>query len=69
MSFASYVYLTIFLQWYAKKVSIGAAVGYFAGIATYLLENAILGGGGFMDNILPPALAFVENAQTVSGIF
>ena len=37
--------------WYAKKVSIGAAIGYFAGIATYLAENALLhgtllGGGG-----------------------
>ena len=30
--------------WYAKKVSVGAAIGYFAGIATYLLQNAILTG-------------------------
>lgn len=30
--------------WYAKKVSVGAAIGYFAGIATYLAENAILTG-------------------------
>jgi len=30
--------------WYAKKVSLGAAVGYFAGIATYLAQNAILSG-------------------------
>ncbi|KAL7531287.1 hypothetical protein ACHAXR_007703 [Thalassiosira sp. AJA248-18] len=30
--------------WYAKKVSVGAAVGYFAGIATYLAQNAILSG-------------------------
>mmetsp|Transcript_15841 Transcript_15841/g.22554 ORF Transcript_15841/g.22554 Transcript_15841/m.22554 type:complete len:783 (+) Transcript_15841:77-2425(+) len=30
--------------WYAKKVSVGAAVGYFAGIAAYLAQNAILHG-------------------------
>jgi len=30
--------------WYAKNVSAGAAVGYFAGIATYLAQNAILTG-------------------------
>jgi len=30
--------------WYAKKVTLGATIGYFAGIATYLLENAVLTG-------------------------
>ena len=30
--------------WYAKKVSVGAAIGYFAGIATYLAQNAVLTG-------------------------
>ncbi len=30
--------------WYTKRVSVGAAVGYFAGIATYLAQNAILTG-------------------------
>jgi Na+/H+ antiporter NhaD/arsenite permease-like protein len=30
--------------WYAKKVSFGAAVGYFAGIAAYLAQNAVLTG-------------------------
>jgi len=30
--------------WYAKKVTVGAAVGYFAGIGAYLLENAVLTG-------------------------
>ncbi|KAL7557592.1 hypothetical protein ACA910_011825 [Epithemia clementina (nom. ined.)] len=30
--------------WYAKKVSIGATLGYFAGIATYLLQSAIISG-------------------------
>jgi Na+/H+ antiporter NhaD/arsenite permease-like protein len=32
--------------WYLKNVSFGAAVGYFAGIATYLAESALLKGGG-----------------------
>ena len=31
--------------WYAKKVSIGATVGYFAGIATYLVQYALVHGG------------------------
>ena len=30
--------------WYAKKVSVGAGAGYFAGIAAYLAQNAILSG-------------------------
>lgn len=30
--------------WYAKNVSVGAAIGYFAGIATYLAQNAIIHG-------------------------
>jgi len=30
--------------WYAKRVTVGATIGYFAGIATYLLENAVLTG-------------------------
>ena len=30
--------------WYARKVSVGAAVGYFAGIATYLVQSAIISG-------------------------
>lgn len=45
--------------WYAKKVSVGAAVGYFAGIATYLAENAIMSGSMF-GGILPPAMAAVD---------
>jgi Na+/H+ antiporter NhaD/arsenite permease-like protein len=39
--------------WYAKKVSIGAAIGYFAGIATYLVQNAILSGS--LSSLLPQA--------------
>lgn len=39
--------------WYAKKVSVGAAVGYFAGIATYLAENAILTGSLMGGSVAP----------------
>jgi len=39
--------------WYAKKVSVGAAVGYFAGIATYLAQNAILTGALFEGGVTP----------------
>lgn len=49
--------------WYAKKVSVGAAVGYFAGIATYLVQNAVIGGGGIgslFEGILPQAMAAVD---------
>lgn len=30
--------------WYAKKVSVGATAGYFAGIATYILQDAVMSG-------------------------
>jgi Na+/H+ antiporter NhaD/arsenite permease-like protein len=40
--------------WYAKKVSVGAAVGYFAGIATYLVQDAVLHGGTLF-GLLPQA--------------
>mmetsp|Transcript_39190 Transcript_39190/g.81340 ORF Transcript_39190/g.81340 Transcript_39190/m.81340 type:complete len:734 (-) Transcript_39190:17-2218(-) len=51
--------------WYARKVSVGAAVGYFAGIATYLAQTAILSGG----SILPQAAVAVDVAQqTVQAI-
>mmetsp|Transcript_23590 Transcript_23590/g.35075 ORF Transcript_23590/g.35075 Transcript_23590/m.35075 type:complete len:766 (+) Transcript_23590:199-2496(+) len=48
--------------WYAKKVSIGAAVGYFAGIATYLAQNALIHGGGFnlFNSVVPQATAAVD---------
>jgi Na+/H+ antiporter NhaD/arsenite permease-like protein len=48
--------------WYAKKVSIGATIGYFAGIATYLAQYQVLN-GGFLQNILPQAVAAVDVAQ------
>ncbi len=54
--------------WYAKKVSVGAAVGYFAGIAAYLTQNALLNGGGFsiFNNLIPQATAAID---MVNGIF
>lgn len=52
--------------WYAKRVSIGAAVGYFAGIATYLAQNALLHGGLFSS---PEAMAAVDIVgQTATGL-
>lgn len=51
--------------WYAKNVSVGAAVGYFAGIATYLAQNAFLSGSLFA----PQALAAADIVSSVgSGI-
>jgi Na+/H+ antiporter NhaD/arsenite permease-like protein len=48
--------------WYAKKVSIGAAVGYFAGIATYLAQDALLSASLF--NSLPQLASAADMAQT-----
>jgi Na+/H+ antiporter NhaD/arsenite permease-like protein len=48
--------------WYARKVSVGAAVGYFAGIATYLAQDAILS-GGLLDGILPQAAMAADVLQ------
>eukprot|EP00579_Thalassiosira_antarctica_P008922 CAMPEP_0201883082 /NCGR_PEP_ID=MMETSP0902-20130614/15134_1 /ASSEMBLY_ACC=CAM_ASM_000551 /TAXON_ID=420261 /ORGANISM="Thalassiosira antarctica, Strain CCMP982" /LENGTH=737 /DNA_ID=CAMNT_0048411793 /DNA_START=12 /DNA_END=2225 /DNA_ORIENTATION=+ len=39
--------------WYAKKVSVGAAIGYFAGIATYLAQNAVLSGALLGGSVTP----------------
>jgi len=52
--------------WYAKKVSVGATIGYFAGIATYLAQNAILN-GGLLDGLFPQAIASID-AIGQSGI-
>jgi Na+/H+ antiporter NhaD/arsenite permease-like protein len=46
--------------WYTKKVSIGATVGYFAGIATYLVQDAILSGS--LGGLLPQAAVAVDIA-------
>ena len=54
--------------WYAKKVSIGASIGYFGGIATYLAQDAFLHGGLF-NSIVPEAMAAVDMVgQTVNGL-
>jgi len=45
--------------WYAQKVSVGAAVGYFAGIATYLAQYALLHGGLF-EGLVPQAMAAAD---------
>jgi Na+/H+ antiporter NhaD/arsenite permease-like protein len=52
--------------WYAKKVSVGAAVGYFAGIATYVAQTAILSGSLFND-ALPQLAAAADMGQTVAN--
>jgi Na+/H+ antiporter NhaD/arsenite permease-like protein len=46
--------------WYARKVTIGATVGYFAGIATYLVQEAILSGS--LLALLPQAAVAVDVA-------
>jgi len=48
--------------WYAKKISVGAAVGYFAGIAAYLAQNAVVSGS--FSNILAQAPLAADIAQT-----
>jgi Na+/H+ antiporter NhaD/arsenite permease-like protein len=52
--------------WYAKKVSVGAAVGYFAGIATYIAQTAILSGSLF-EEALPQLAAAADMGQTVAN--
>lgn len=49
--------------WYAKNVSIGAAVGYFAGIATYLIEDAVLHGHNVLAGVLPQAAIAADMVQ------
>jgi Na+/H+ antiporter NhaD/arsenite permease-like protein len=48
--------------WYAKKVSLGATIGYFAGIATYLVENAVLNGS--LSSLLPQAAVAADLATS-----
>jgi Na+/H+ antiporter NhaD/arsenite permease-like protein len=52
--------------WYAKNVSVGAAVGYFAGIATYLAQSALLTGGLF-NVALPQVAAAADMAQNLAS--
>lgn len=49
--------------WYTKEVSVGAAVGYFAGIATYLAQYGILHGGTFLPQL---AVAVDSISQTLA---
>lgn len=49
--------------WYAKKVSLGAAAGYFAGIAAYLAQDAVLH-GSMLSGIMPQAVAAIDAVQT-----
>lgn len=51
--------------WYAKKISVGATIGYFAGIATYLAQNAILSGS--LPNLLAQAPLAADIAQNTLG--
>jgi Na+/H+ antiporter NhaD/arsenite permease-like protein len=48
--------------WYAKKISVGAAIGYFAGIATYLAQDAVVSGS--FGNLLAQAPLAADMAQT-----
>jgi len=48
--------------WYAKKVSVGAGAGYFAGIAAYLAQNAILSGS--LPNLMAQLPLAVDATQT-----
>jgi Na+/H+ antiporter NhaD/arsenite permease-like protein len=48
--------------WYAKKVSLGATIGYFAGIATYLAQYSLLK-GDFLSGILPQAAIAADVVQ------
>jgi Na+/H+ antiporter NhaD/arsenite permease-like protein len=52
--------------WYAKNVSVGAAVGYFAGIATYLAQSALLTGSLF-NGALPQVAAAADMAQNLAS--
>ena len=56
--------------WYTKNVSLGAAIGYFAGIGTYLAQTAVFGGGigggagagaGALGDIAKGIVANIEN--------
>ncbi len=53
--------------WYAKNISIGATVGYFGGIATYLAQTALLKGGG--TGLFSGGIAeSISNAQHMLGV-
>ena len=49
--------------WYFRKVSLGATIGYFTGIAVYLAQAAILQGG----SLIPQAVAAGDILQVISN--
>lgn len=49
--------------WYLKNVSLGATVGYFAGIAAYLVQYAVMN-GGLLQGLLPQVAVAADMAQT-----
>jgi hypothetical protein len=49
--------------WYAKKVSLGAAVGYFVGVGTYLTQYAVLN-RGLLNGLVAPAVVASEVITT-----
>ena len=54
--------------WYTKKVTIGATIGYFAGIATYLAQYAVVH-GGLISSFLPQAAVAADVVhQTVGSL-
>jgi len=52
--------------WYAKNVSFGAAMGYFAGIGTYLAQSVLFGAGGAAATA--PALADMAQSAAQNAI-
>jgi len=52
--------------WYAKKVSVGAAIGYFAGIATYLAQYTLFQGGG-IGGLIPQLAVAADVVQQSVG--
>lgn len=48
--------------WYAKRISVGATAGYFAGIATYLAQSAVISGS--VSSLLAQAPLAVDVTQT-----
>jgi Na+/H+ antiporter NhaD/arsenite permease-like protein/CBS domain-containing protein len=55
-------------MWYTKNVSLGATFGYFAGIATYLLQSAVLSGGAdLLNGVLPQVALAADIVQQSVG--
>jgi Na+/H+ antiporter NhaD/arsenite permease-like protein len=54
--------------WYAKNVSLGATIGYFAGIATYLLQYKVMKEGLFNQLLPQVAVAADTIQQSIGGM-